>query len=100
MYLISFFPIDFPRHGDRLLQVEKTNELSAVANGKAAAVENQAKAVATQASNAAQASEQQLAALEKAKASAAAASAAGEKAKASLRCVANLYHGACVYVGR
>lgn len=66
-------------------QVEKTNELSAAANGKASTVESQAQAVATQAKDAAQASQQQLAALEKAKTTAAAAAAAGEKAKASLR---------------
>lgn len=79
--LVFFHAVD----RDVVSQVEKTNELSAAANGKASVVESQAQAVATQAKHAAQASQQQLAALEKAKTTAAAAAAAGEKAKASLR---------------
>lgn len=49
-------------------QVEKTQELSAAATQKASSVEAQAIEVTKEAQNAAQASEQQLQALDKAKA--------------------------------
>lgn len=67
------------------LQVQNTQELCAAASGKASSVESQARTVANQAKSASQASQHQLAALEKAKAAAGSATTAAEKAVESLR---------------